>query len=65
MNRQIGRLGLGVLAAYLVLFAQLNWLHVFNAQTYREHPALVLNMNETMCPAIMSQAIGYLHLSVV
>ena len=39
MNRQIGRLGLGVLAAYLVLFAQLNWLHVFNAQTYREHPS--------------------------
>lgn len=39
MNRQIRQLGAGLLAAYVVLFAQLNWIQFFNADTYREHPS--------------------------
>lgn len=38
MNKQITRLGVGLLAAYLVLFAQLNWLQVFGASGFNEHP---------------------------
>lgn len=39
MNRQIRRLGVVLIAAYLVLFAQLNLVQVFRAGEYRDNPA--------------------------
>lgn len=39
MNRQIVRLGVGLLAAYLALFVQLNNIHVFGAEELETHPA--------------------------
>lgn len=38
MNKQILRLGIGLLAAYLVLFVQLNRLQFFGAEALNEHP---------------------------
>lgn len=38
MNRQISLLGGGLLAAYLVLFVQLNRIQVFSAEEYQRHP---------------------------
>ena len=39
MNRQIRRLGVVLIAAYLVLFAQLNLVQVFRADDYLDNPA--------------------------
>lgn len=39
MTRQIRRLGIVLIAAYLVLFAQLNVIQVFRAGEYRDNPA--------------------------
>jgi peptidoglycan glycosyltransferase len=39
MNKQIFRLGLGLMAAYLVLFAQLNNLQFFRAEGLTTHPS--------------------------
>ncbi len=39
MTRQIGRLGVGILVAFVVLFVQLNRIHVFDAAAHAEHPA--------------------------
>lgn len=39
MNRQIRRLGAVLIAAYVVLFAQLNLVQVFRADEYRDNPA--------------------------
>lgn len=39
MNRQIRRLGVVLIAAYLVLFGQLNLVQVFRADDYRNNPA--------------------------
>lgn len=38
MNRQIARLGIGLLVCYLVLFAQLNRLTVFGAEELKDNP---------------------------
>jgi len=38
VNRNIRRLGLGLLACYVALFAQLNWLQVFKAHAYNTSP---------------------------
>ncbi len=38
MTRQIRQLGIGLMACFLVLFAQLNWLTVFNADALNENP---------------------------
>ncbi len=38
MNKQIRRLGVGLIAAYLALFAMLNWIQVFSVETYNENP---------------------------
>ena len=38
MNRQIARLGTALLVAYGLLFLQLNWLTVFNAQDLKDNP---------------------------
>lgn len=38
MNRQIGRLGLGLMACFLVLFVQLNRVTVLDAQRLKDHP---------------------------
>ncbi|MEX2658557.1 MAG: penicillin-binding protein 2 [Acidimicrobiales bacterium] len=38
MNRQIRRLGIGMLALFLALFAQLNIVHVFRAESYNDNP---------------------------
>jgi len=39
VNRQIRRLGVVLIAAYVVLFAQLNVVQVFRAEEYRDNPA--------------------------
>ena len=39
MNKQIYRLGVGLMAAYLVLFAQLNNLQFFSAEALTTHPS--------------------------
>ena len=39
MSRQIIRLGIGLMLAYLVLFAQLNRLQFFSAEALETHPA--------------------------
>ena len=39
MSRQIIRLGIGLMIAYLVLFAQLNRLQFFSAEALETHPA--------------------------
>lgn len=39
MNRQILRLGVGLMAAYLVLFVQLNRLQFFGAEALNTHPS--------------------------
>ena len=38
MNKQLRRLGAGLLACYLALFAMVNWVQVFHAQALNEHP---------------------------
>ena len=38
MNKQLRRLGAGLLACYLALFAMVNWVQVFGAQALNEHP---------------------------
>jgi penicillin-binding protein A len=38
VNRQIRRLGVGLLACYLALFAMLNWVQVIQADEYGDHP---------------------------
>lgn len=38
MNKQLRRLGAGLLACYLALFAMVNWVQVFHAGTLNEHP---------------------------
>lgn len=38
MNRQITRLGIGLLACYVALFAMLNWVQVLQADEYAQHP---------------------------
>jgi peptidoglycan glycosyltransferase len=38
VNRQITRLGIGLLACYVALFAMLNWVQVLQADEYAEHP---------------------------
>ena len=39
MNRQIAKLGIGLLVCYLLLFVQLNRVTVFDAQRLKENPA--------------------------
>ena len=39
MNRQIAKLGIGLLVCYLALFVQLNRVTVFEAAELKEHPA--------------------------
>ena len=39
MNRQIVRLGVGLMAAYLLLFVQLNAIQVFGAERLDTHPS--------------------------
>jgi peptidoglycan glycosyltransferase len=38
MNKQIRRLGLGLVACYVALFAMLNWIQVIKADDYNNHP---------------------------
>jgi peptidoglycan glycosyltransferase len=38
VNKQLRRLGAGLLACYLGLFAMVNWVQVFHAQALNEHP---------------------------
>lgn len=38
MNKQLRRLGAGILVCYLALFAMVNWVQVFHAGTLNEHP---------------------------
>jgi peptidoglycan glycosyltransferase len=38
VNKQLRRLGAGLLACYLALFAMVNWVQVFHAQALNEHP---------------------------
>ncbi len=38
MNKQIRRLGLGLVACYVALFAMLNWVQVIKADDYNNHP---------------------------
>ena len=38
MNKQLRRLGIGLLACYLALFAMVNWVQVFHAQALNDHP---------------------------
>ncbi len=38
MNTQIRRLGVGLLACYVALFAMLNWVQVLQADTYNDNP---------------------------
>lgn len=37
MNKQIRRLGLGIIVAYLALFGMLNWTQVFNAEALNDN----------------------------
>lgn len=50
MNRQITRLGIGLMVCYLALFAQLNWLQVFHADELNDRPdntrAITRDFNE-------------------
>ncbi|MCC5952293.1 MAG: penicillin-binding protein 2 [Acidimicrobiia bacterium] len=39
MNRSIRRLGLVIVVCYLALFAQLNWVQIYNADELNAHPA--------------------------
>ena len=38
MNKQLRRLGLGLIVCYILLFAQLNWLQVVKASDYNNDP---------------------------
>ena len=38
MNKQLRRLGIGLIACYVILFAQLNWLQVVKADDYNKDP---------------------------
>ena len=38
MNKQLRRLGFGLIVCYVVLFAQLNWLQVVKANDYNKDP---------------------------
>ena len=38
MNKQIRRLGIGLVACYVALFAMLNWVQVIKADDYNNHP---------------------------
>ncbi len=38
MNKQLRRLGAGLVACYLALFAMVNWVQVYHAQALNEHP---------------------------
>src|SRR5262245_13740285 len=38
MNKQLRRLGIGLIACYVILFAQLNWLQVVKADDYKKDP---------------------------
>lgn len=38
MNKQLRRLGAGLLACYLALFVMVNWVQVFHAPELNEHP---------------------------
>ncbi len=38
MNKQLRRLGIGLIACYVILFAQLNWLQVVKADDYNTDP---------------------------
>ena len=38
MNKQLRRLGIGLMACFVILFAQLNWLHVLKADSYNTDP---------------------------
>lgn len=38
MNKQLRRLGVGLLACYLALFAMVNWIQVFHAQSLNDNP---------------------------
>ena len=38
MNKQLRRLGAGLLACYLALFAMVNWVQVFHAQALNDNP---------------------------
>ena len=38
VNKQIRRLGLGLVACYVALFAMLNWVQVIKADDYNNHP---------------------------
>ena len=38
MNRQLKRLGIALVVLYALLFAQLNWVQVFNAEAYKDNP---------------------------
>ena len=50
VNRQIRRLGLGLMVCYFVLFAQLNWLQIFHAEELNDRPdntrAITRDFNE-------------------
>jgi peptidoglycan glycosyltransferase len=39
MNKQLRRLGAGLLACYLALFAMVNWVQVFHARELNDNPA--------------------------
>jgi penicillin-binding protein A len=38
VNKQLRRLGVGLIVCYVILFAQLNWLHVVKADSYNSDP---------------------------
>jgi penicillin-binding protein A len=38
VNKQLRRLGAGLLGCYLALFAMVNWVQVFHAQALNDHP---------------------------
>ena len=38
MNKQITRLGIGLVVCYVVLFGMLNWVQVIKADEYNENP---------------------------
>jgi peptidoglycan glycosyltransferase len=38
VNKQLRRLGVGLIVCYAILFAQLNWLHVVKADSYNSDP---------------------------
>ena len=58
MDRQLRRVGVALLALFLLLFAQLNYLQVFAAKRISENPAnlrLVLQEFDTLRGAILAR----------